>query len=366
MSLLPKSEVQAGIQAVYGNIKFSPDSGTTPTGSDGGNAVGWAPGGSLFYVQKVNKDLSLGIGLFSYLGASLKYDDNWVGRYYGQELTEIGITLMPAVSYRVTDWLSIGVGLNATYATYKQTSALNNLATGIDGQLKVEDDTWGYGVNVGVIVEPFKGTRVGIDYLSEMKLKFKDTPQFSGVGPGLAAILQRINASNMELDLGMYMPQMVMGSIYQDLGPKWAVMGNVGWQEWSRFGQVDITLVSEDANSLTVHSDYQDTWHVAGGVMFRPLAAWTFTAGLGYDSSAVDDENRTVTFPVGDTYRIGLGAQWQVKPAIQLGLAYEYAISPDLSVNQSPSGPLGLAGQVSGEYSNPSIHFIAFNLRWQF
>ncbi len=361
MSLLNKSELQVGAQVVYADLKFSPDSGTTTSGNDGGNAVGWAPGGSLFYVQKMDKDLSLGLGFFSYLGASLKYDDNWVGRFFGQELTLIGYTLMPAVSYRVTDWLSVGAGLNATYATYKQTSALPNLATGVDGQIKVEDDTWGYGANVGIIVQPFKGTRIGIDYLSEMKLKFKDTPKFSGIGPGLNAILQRLNAFDNQLNLGMYIPQMVMGSVYQELGSQWAVMGNVGWQQWSRFGKVDVTLVSDTANSLTVNSNYQDTWHVAGGVMFKPLPVWTFTAGVGYDSSAVKDQDRIVTFPVGEAYRFGVGALWQIKPTVKVGLAYELSYSPDLSLNQF--GPL--AGTVSGQYSNPSVHFLALNLSWQ-
>jgi len=369
MSLLPKSEFQAGAQVAYANIKFSPDSGTTDsfppgtrTGTDGGNGAGWAPGGSLFYVQKVNKDLSLGIGVFSYLGASLKYDENWVGRFFAQELTLIGFTLMPAVSYRLTDWFSVGVGLNATYATYKQTSALRNLEAGAaDGQVKIEDQEWGFGANLGVIIQPLKGTRIGIDYLSEMKLDFKDTPRFSGIGPGLNAILQRINAFNTQLTLGMHIPQMVMGSIYQELGSMWAVMGNVGWQQWSRFGQVDVTLVSQTSNSLTVDGNYQDTWHVAGGVMLKPLSAWTFTAGVGYDSSPVKDEDRVVTFPVGETYRFGVGTQWQARPAIKVGLAYEYSYSPDLSLNQSGT----LAGTVSGKYSTPSVHFLAFNLSWQ-
>ena len=58
-------------------------------------------------------------------------------------------------------------------------------------------------------------------------------------------------------------------------------------------------------------------------------AAWTFTGGIGYDSSAVKDEDRTLTFPVGDSYRIGLGALWQVKSAVKLRFAYELCLSPD-------------------------------------
>jgi len=88
--------------------------------------------------------------------------------------------------------------------------------------MKVEDDTW--------VMERTWGHRAAlqrdahrIDYLSEMKLKFKDTPKFSGTGPGLNAILQLKNLLNTELNLGCISPD-VMGSFYQELASQWAVM----------------------------------------------------------------------------------------------------------------------------------------------
>ena len=49
---------------------------------------------------------------------------------------------------------------------------------------------------------------------------------------------------------------------------------------------------------------------MAGGIRFKPVTAWTFTAGVGYDSSAVKDQYRSVAVPMGETYLFGLGAQW--------------------------------------------------------
>ncbi len=68
-----------------------------------------------------------------------------------------------------------------------------------------------------------------------MKLTFKDTPRFNGIGPGLNAILRQTKASETLLDLGMTIPQMIMLSVYKELSPKWAVLGNLGWQQGSRF-----------------------------------------------------------------------------------------------------------------------------------
>ena len=112
---MEKSQVLGGLQALYGDVKFNPNSATTISGSDGGNAIGWMPGGSAFIVQKLNQDWSIGFGVLSYFGLSESYDNNWVGRYYVQESTLLGMTLTPAVSYRVNNWLSVGAGLNMMY-----------------------------------------------------------------------------------------------------------------------------------------------------------------------------------------------------------------------------------------------------------
>jgi len=366
MSRLEKSQVMGGVQALYANLEFSPNSSTTVSGSDGGNAVGFLPGGSLFVVQKLNPDWSVGFGVLSYFGLSTKYDDNWVGRYYIQDGTLIGLTLTPAVSYRVNNWLSVGAGLNMMYGYFDSQVAVNNIGEARpDGQLKYDDNRWGYGANLGILVEPMPGTRFGLTYLSEVKLDFSAVPQFSGLGPVLEALLRSRGLTTNNLDLSMTVPQMVMFSAYHELNPQWAIMGNIGWQNWSRFGYVDVGINSSNPTSLTTTSDYNDTWHVALGAQYQPAreTPWTFSCGIAYDGSAVDDDKRSVTVPMGEAWRFALGAQYAFNPSLTLGAAYEFIWGGDMSVDQQ-RGPL--AGRVAGDYSNTSFNFFALNLTWKY
>jgi long-chain fatty acid transport protein len=366
MSRLEKSQVMGGLQGLYANLEFSPSSATTTSGSDGGNAVGWLPGGSLFVVQKLSPDWSVGFGALSYFGLSTQYDDNWVGRYYLQKGTLIGLTLTPAVSYRVNSWLSVGAGLNMMYGYLDNQIAVNNVgAARPDGQLKYDDNRWGYGANLGILVEPMPGTRFGLTYLSEVKLDFSAVPEFSGLGPVLEALLRSRGLTTNNLDLGMTVPQMVMFSAYHEMNKQWAIMGNIGWQDWSRFGQVDVGINSSNPTTLTTTSDYNDTWHVALGVQYRPAmeTPWIFSAGVAYDSSAVDDDKRTVTVPMGEAWRFALGAQYAFSQNLTVGAAYEFVWGGDMSVDQQ-RGPL--AGRVSGDYSNTSFNFFALNLTWKY
>jgi long-chain fatty acid transport protein len=364
MSRLEKSQLLAGLQLLYGDVQFSPNSATTVSGSDGGVAIGWMPAGSAFIVQKLNQDWSIGLGSLSYFGLMQSFDDNWVGRYYIQKSTLIGMTLMPAVSYRVNNWLYVGAGLNIMYGILDSQVAVNNIGEARpDGQLKYDDNKWGFGANLGVLVEPKPGTRFGLTYLSEVKLDFSAVPEFSGLGPGLEALLRSKGLMTSSMDLGMTVPQMVMFSAYHEVNDKWAIMGNVGWQNWSRFGKVDVGVNSSDPVSLTVNNDYKDTWHVALGAQYRHSAAWTFSAGVAYDSSAVDNDKRTVTVPMGQIWGFGLGAQYAINPNLTLGAAYEFAWLGDMPVDQQRGS---LAGRVAGGFNNSSFNFFAVNLKWTY
>ena len=182
------------------------------------------------------------------------------------------MTLTPAVSYRVNSWLYIGAGLNLMYGMLDDQVAINNAGEARpDGQLKYDDQKWGYGANLGILVEPKPGTRFGLTYLSEVKLDFGSVPEFSGLGPALELALSKQPGLTGNMGLGMTVPQMVMFSAYHELNEKWAVMGNLGWQNWSRFGKVDVQINSSNPASLTVNSNYNDTWHVALGAQYRGL-----------------------------------------------------------------------------------------------
>jgi long-chain fatty acid transport protein len=140
-------------------------------------------------------------------------------------------------------------------------------------------------------------------------------------------------------------------------------MGNVGWQQWSEFGKVDVTVSSETSRSLTADRNYDDTWHVAAGAQYRISEPWLWSLGVAYDSSIVEDKDRTPDLPLGEAWRFGTGAQYKWKKNLDLSLAYELLWAGDLPMDVE-RGPL--AGRVSGEYDSVYMHFINLALNWRF
>jgi long-chain fatty acid transport protein len=359
MSRLEGAQFQGGLQALYADVQFSPNGNTSPrlgTGN-GGNAIGWLPGASFFVTVPLGENFHAGLGTFSYFGSAEDYGDTWVGRYYVQKSVLLGLSLMPSVSFKATDWLSIGAGLNAMYGYLDTKDAVNNLI-GPDGRMTLKDHTWGFGADLGVLIEASDKTRFAVTYLSPVKLDFKPTPSFTGLGPVLGAIL----ANPPQLNLGATVPQSVMVGAYHALNEQWALMADFGWQNWSQFGYVQAGV--ESGGTTTLNLKFQDTWHGALGAQYHLSEKWVLSAGAAYDSSAVTSENRTVTLPMGQTWRFGLGAQYQLTKAINISAAETFMWIGDLSVDQGIN--VSLRGRVSGSFDDAWSSVTALSLIWKF
>jgi long-chain fatty acid transport protein len=367
MSLLEGNQAMFGAQILYGDVKFT-NGGSSPfLGTEnGGNPVGVVPSASVFYTHKLGQDFTLGFGVFSNFGLELKYNGNWIGRYYGQTDALVGVSFTPAASYRVNDQVSVGGGLNIMVAEMKYVSAINNgLAGNGDGSIRLQDVTAGVGGFVGVMIEPQKGTRLGVTYYSPITLDFGSTPSYNNLAPGVSAGLNATGLIGNKVDLGITVPQRVLVSVYHELTDNLAVMGDFGWDNWSQFGKVAVSI-NETNTSVTTNIPYQDTYHTGIGGQYRLNPDWRINTGFSYDSSMVKDQNRTVNLPVGATYKFGLGAEWQASEKYNVGMNYELTWAGDLPVTQTPMLPGSVLsrGTVSGSFNNTAFHFFAVNVRW--
>jgi len=364
MTQLKDSQLLVGAEPLFGNFTFSPNAKTTVTGTNGGNASVPLPSGSFFYVHNLSPNLKLGFGSYSYFGAPIEYNLNWIGKYYLQGATILGMSFQPSIAFRAADWLSIGGGPNVMMGFLRAKAGINNLAPGVgDGQVRYQNWTVNVGGNVGILLTPRDGTRIGVDYLTPVNLNFSDAPFLKGLGPGVSAILRRRNLLVPKVNLGMQVPQQLMGDVYQKITERMALLGSVGWQNWSQFGLVDISVDSANPKSLTKSLHFQDTFHVAAGTQYQLMPQWMLSCGFAFDNSAVGTPMRTVNLPVGDQYRFGVGVQYAWSKKIKLGFAEEFMYMGEMPVYQN-AGPV--RGTVAGQFTNSFINFFSLNLTYKF
>jgi len=348
---------------LYADIQFDPSASTTTTGADG-DASGLIPSGSLFYARPVDDRWAWGIGIYGNFGSKLDYESDWVGRYYVDDVTLQALVVQPTVSWRINDQWSVGAGLMGVYAILEEKIRVRNLSPGEgDGLLKLDDEQLEWAANFGVLYEPSSQTRIGLQYVMETELGFEDQPEFRGIGPLLDEVLERNGLKGATLGLDMNYPNALMLSGFHQVDDRWAILGNVGWQQWSEFGKVSVTLSSEDQTTLAADRNYDDTWHVAAGAEYRVSDPWRISFGMAYDSSMVKDRHRTPDLPVGEQWRFGVGAEYAKSDRFTISGTYALIWGGDLSMSLD-RGPL--AGTVEGEYDGVAVHTVGIVFRWKY
>jgi long-chain fatty acid transport protein len=358
MTRLDRSQMAGGFLGLYVDSKFDVESATY-SDNGGGNAGYFTPAGSLYYVQSVNPDLKLGLGVGSYFGLGLNYSNEWAGKYYVQRTSFTTAGINPSIGYRIAPWLSVGGGVSVVYGELRDRVAINTIAEPGDGRLKYDATDVGYGYNLGALFELSPQTRLGITYISQVNLDFKDDLRFKNVkGTLIGDALEASGLLDSRLKINWNIPAQLAIGAYHAFTDKLALAGTVNWQNWSEFGKPEISV--SDGNHVTANLDYKDTYHAGLGIYYRVADPWLLMAGFGYDTSPTSgSDERSPSLPLGAQYRYATGVQYDWNKDFSIGAAYTLIDAGKAKVNQS-GGPL--RGELKGDYDPNFIH--AFNLNF--
>jgi long-chain fatty acid transport protein len=348
MTRLKGNSISVGVGGLVGKTEFDSDSDTPFSGGDGGDQAGFAPLLGSHGVLSITDDLKLGMSVFSVSGAALDPNDSWAGRYSLEEISLLTLTANPSVAYRVNDWLSFGAGVTVMYADidYKLAAPPINEPTGGTGRVKVDGNDFAFGFNFGALFELTPQTRIGVTYISKVEPKFSgDLKIKTGGGDDFST----------SSDLEFTFPQLVRVGAYHELNDQWALLGTIGWEDWSNFDEL---LVSTKKGSAAISTEWRDTYHFSGGIHYRPTEDWLLQAGITYDTSPVSSGDRSAELPMDRQIRFAIGAQYQWNERVRVGGAFEYINLGDAKINDPDL--------LTGKYETNRIFMVAVNLGYQF
>jgi long-chain fatty acid transport protein len=243
------------------------------------------------------------------------------------------LDIAPSVAWKVNDWISIGAGLDEQYAHVKLDTALPNPLVpggptpGTDGRLTLRAHNWATGFNVGVLLKPAPGTKLGVSYRSGITHNFNGSVEFLGLAGPLAARNGTVGGS-APLDL----PSIVTAGISQRITPRLTLMGEVDWYKWSNFKQIDITL-ADGSGSLNTPENYRDTWSVAAGGEYMLTDTVKLRMGLKWDETPTVNGFRDTRVPDGDRIWLAGGLGWKFSDHMSFDASYAHIFVKDSSVN---------------------------------
>jgi long-chain fatty acid transport protein len=147
---------------------------------------------------------------------------------------------------------------------------------------------------------------------------------------------------------------MVRGSVYHQLNDKWAVVGSLGWEDWST---VDSVNISTDNGSKALPKNWKDTWHYAAGLHYNLSDKWLLRTGVAYDTSPVDADDRTADMPIDRQVRYAVGADYQWTESLTVGGSFVYVDLGSAKID-SPG--------FSGDYNRNDLYFLGLHANWKF
>lgn len=356
MVRLKESQYEVMLMPVYVATDFKLNEDATVNGNTN-NADAWLPGASFYYVNKINEKWAAGFAIAGYFGLGLNYDDQWAGRYYINKSILQTIGIQPSIAYEVNNKWSIGFGAILAYTTLEQTFAMNNIEPNLDdGLLTLEDTETSIQYNTGFLYQHSPQTRVGLQYLFETELDFRDIGKFTDLGPILQTVADKTGISGTKVNFGFTLPQSVNLSLYHEINSRWTVLANATWQEWSEFGKITFHAETENDITAVLNKNYDNTHAVSLGLQHQLNSQWQINTGVTYHSAMVSDTYRTPDLPVGASVRYGIGGQKKIDPTSDLKLGYGILWMGDLDLDLE-RGPL--TGRLAGNYESSAMHFFS-------
>ncbi|MEA3278030.1 MAG: outer membrane protein transport protein [Pseudomonadota bacterium] len=366
MTGIDEQHILAGFQLILPSVKFNSKSAQNTAmapplagpvrGDNGGNAGEVAPVPSFFYVRPLSDRVRFGFSLTGPLGGGVDYGSDFVGRYAIRDVTLIGVGITPSLAYKVTDKLSVGAGVSAIYTAMNQSIAIRQGAPdpALDGRVDFEDlSDWGFQGILGLTYEFSDRLLLGVVYRSEADTDLEGDVKFENLRIPLPAM------PPSDVEISWTNPQWLEAGLRYRLNDETALFFNLGWQEWSKFSQ---NVLSFDNDRVTtLDRNWDDTWHAGIAVAHELSASSVVSLGLSYDSSPVKDADRTLDFPLDETWKLSAAYGWEHSDNMAFALGATFYLVGDAPLEQSAQGVT-----VRGDYDTNMLAILGGTFRYEF
>ena len=369
MTGIERDTVMPGFQLLIPQVTF--DASIAEAGGDDGTNVGaiaLIPG---FNAVKVLSDKwRLGLAVTAPLGGGVDYGDNFVGRYQATRSFLAGLGISPSLGYKINDKVSVGLGVSAIYTNMDLDIAINRnaLAPGpgslLDGKISIDKiDDWSAQGFAGITWQVTDKAMIGFVYRTKSEIDLEGDLAING-----APLINQITGSPDTVKVSFdVVPLYAVGLAY-DVSDNLRIIADFDYEEWSEFSDNYIS-VNIASNSLTTALDrnWQDTWHAGVGVIYKTDVSITpgpvsyISAGVAYDSSPVEDEDRTFDLPADEQLKVGTSYSRIVNDNLGWGLGFSYVWLGEGKIDQTAQGV-----RVQGEFV--TNYFVSFggNVRYLF
>ncbi|WP_037586630.1 OmpP1/FadL family transporter [Stenoxybacter acetivorans] len=375
LTKLEGTQASININVVMPSVKYKDAKAYYPGMPGGQQEINTAPDGSTnvsrsgkitddavlaphgYVSHQVNDRVFLGLGVYVPFGSSTEYQKNSVLRYNLNQTGLETIAVQPTVAYKINDQHSVAVGLVAQhtkaelrqYANFGAFIGANGMA---DGSANVKGSDWGFGYNLAWLWDINDNVRMGVNYRSKVSHNIKGDAKWLLEGPAFAnpSVEQGIRDSGYVSKEGAQVkvatPESLSVHGMWKVNPKWNVFGDVTWTRHSRFNKAHLTYDNgkvvanpqtggqTTSNVTTLNPQWRNTYKVSLGASYQVSEPLQLRFGWAYDQSPVkNDDLRLATLPDSNRMWFSVGGKYDFNKNNTVNLAYSYLKIHDSQAN---------------------------------
>lgn len=373
MTLFTRPEISAGAIHIDPSIDVEGERG--PIRSNQKNIAPNENIPAIYAVYPINDQFRIGGGVNVNYGLSTKYNDQYEFGFVGGKTELSAINLNLSGAYKINDFVSFGLGLNAVYADAKVTrhaGALPQLlgsqlanSTRIPNAAKAEiaqnlaklnnativsdlkGDDWGFGWNAGLTLNINERNRLGLAYHSPVKLKlkgeftnqlpteFSSNPVINQVIGGVLTNYGLLPTGGRSLDgsLELTLPGYLEVSGYHKMTDKFAMHYSYKYTQWNKVQELH-AIGSEGQTLFHKNEKFRNSSRIALGATYDINEQWTVRTGIAYDESAAGSEH-SISIPDTDRTWYSLGATYRPTQDWSIDAGYAYLKGSKKTFNES-------------------------------
>jgi long-chain fatty acid transport protein len=362
---------ESALTGVIGNSEITPTSATSPAfpgllalgGS--GDIAQEALVPAAYAVYKPNDSLALGIALNSPLGLVTSPNTFWAGMFHSRVSKVFTFNATPMAAYQITDWLSVGAGIQLQYFRTRLESAFPG-SPALES-LSLKADSIDVGFVAGVTLTPTPWTQIGIGYRSRIDQQIEGTairPAFlTPVGPALV----QVPAATAHIEVTVPLPDTVSVGIRQRVSPNFSLLGTFEWATWSRMKTLPIAVRPVGTLGVPLPFEWRDGFFVSVGAEYQWSPTLSLRAGVGFEQSPITDDVRGTRLPDNDRLWAGIGASYNWSDRLAFDLGYSHIFVKDAPINIVPGHPLFVPalGTFTGN-AETHVDIISVGFRYRF
>lgn len=306
MAFMPgKYDFSLGASGVFSKNKFEGTQGISRSDNPMGTPL-------FFYgAMQLSDKFAAGIGVNSPYGNSLKWGDDWQGRYLIQDISLQAIFVKPTLSYKLSDNLSVGAGLIIGFGSVDLNRALSFAAINPalpDGQVNLKGSTTAYGFTGGLFYQATEKFSAGISYRSKVLMKMEEGDANFTVPAAVSSLFPEDNKFSAELP----MPSNLTLGLGFQASEKWFFAFDLQAVGWSAYKSLDFDFEKE---SVAVQDSknarkFENTMIYRLGASYKPSSTIVLRAGVYYDETPIPKDYLTPETPGTNKVGASIGLSW--------------------------------------------------------